>query len=276
MLRRSKIDTKTYNPRTYIVSSGDAFSSRKAAEFEQEILQRENGKSNVSSFASPEKELEPPTSRVRDVSPGGSTSRTRTRTSTSSASMMSSYVVVTIPRARRVHQSFLTTPFSTLYCLWTCLRIIQGRHPDQIRSLTPRTPDVAQKQHQRHGTPPLSVDYPGVILTNGPGTAVCVIIAAHVLRILNNVLPRCFLRFLGIRTRPQGPDQCSGSGSVSAMNTRYLRTIFIESWARVTTLSLSGRIVLPVVDRFLVQWEPLDGYSSWLGGKAEFAGTLVC
>ena len=38
-----------------------------------------------------------------------------------------------------------------------------------------------------------------------------------------------------------------------------LKTIYVESWARVKTLSLSGKILLHtgVCDRFLVQWEAL-------------------
>lgn len=263
MLRRSKLDTKTYSQRTYIVSSGDAFSARKAAEFEQEIHRRETetaaGKCDTASHAPIGKGLEPDKLAPMD--------------GICSPSVRSSYVVVTVPRARNVHQSFLTTPFSTLHCLWESLRILQGRHPDQIRTLNPlRTPNVGRKgEHVTHSSTPTTsaVEYPGVILTNGPGTAVCVIVAAHLLRIINDFLPIICLRLLGIRPR-QDPN------SMSTLNTRYLRTIFVESWARVTTLSLSGRIVLPLVDRFLVQWEHLEGYSSWLGGRAEYAGTLVC
>ena len=252
MLRRSELDTKTYSQRTYIVSSGDAFSARKATEFEQEIQRRETE-------TAAGKELEPDKLAPMD--------------GICSSSILSSYVVVTVSRARKVHQSFLTTPFSTLRCLWECLHILQGRHPAQIRTLRPLlTSNVGRKgEHGAYSLAPMTsaVEYPGVILTNGPGTAVCVVVAAHLLRILNDFLPIICLRFLGIRPR-QDPN------SMSILNTRYLRTIFVESWARVTTLSLSGRIVLPLVDRFLVQWEPLDGYSSWLGGSAEYAGTLVC
>jgi beta-1,4-N-acetylglucosaminyltransferase len=52
-----------------------------------------------------------------------------------------------------------------------------------------------------------------------------------------------------------------------------MRTIYMESWARVTTLSLSGKLLLYVlkVDRVLVQWEQLKG----IGGRAEFLGVLV-
>ncbi|KAL1959221.1 hypothetical protein VTO42DRAFT_2726 [Malbranchea cinnamomea] len=251
MLRRAQLDCRIYSRRTYVISSGDAFSARKAAEFENNILQGRGVRSKVRSPGE-ELELYRPCACEQVAAANDATS------GHGSESVPSSYVVVTVPRARKVHQSFLTTPWSTLRCLWACLRILQGRHRDQIRAFSSTSSAPPEAFH----------DYPGVILTNGPGTAVCVIVAAHVLRALNNVVPRPFLHLLGIHPRDHSLD--------SLTNTRYLRTIFIESWARVTTLSLSGKIVLPVVDRFLVQWEPLEGYSSWLGGKAEYAGTLVC
>jgi beta-1,4-N-acetylglucosaminyltransferase len=49
-----------------------------------------------------------------------------------------------------------------------------------------------------------------------------------------------------------------------------MRTIYVESWARVRRLSLSGTILVGVVDRFLVQWEGLRGL-----GRAEYIGVLV-
>ena len=69
-----------------------------------------------------------------------------------------------------------------------------------------------------------------------------------------------------------------------------MRSIYIESWARVRTLSLSGRILKPLVDRFLVQWPQLaiseddgDGVQvnstspkpGFVPAKAEFVGPLV-
>ncbi|KAG8783528.1 UDP-N-acetylglucosamine transferase subunit [Serendipita sp. 411] len=48
------------------------------------------------------------------------------------------------------------------------------------------------------------------------------------------------------------------------------RVIYIESFTRVKTLSLSGRILRPLVDRFVVQWPNLtrkgekERYSGWL------------
>jgi len=51
-----------------------------------------------------------------------------------------------------------------------------------------------------------------------------------------------------------------------------LRTIFIESWCRVNDLSLTGRLVFPLSDVFLVQWpQLLEKY----GPKARYEGAVV-
>jgi beta-1,4-N-acetylglucosaminyltransferase len=75
---------------------------------------------------------------------------------------------------------------------------------------------------------------PAVILCNGPGTCVPVCIVA------------LMLRFLGLsRTR----------------------IVFVESFARVRSLSLSGRLLYPFADLFVVQWAAVH---------AKFPRTLVC
>ncbi|KAI0645600.1 oligosaccharide biosynthesis protein Alg14 like-domain-containing protein [Trametes meyenii] len=76
-----------------------------------------------------------------------------------------------------------------------------------------------------------------ILLLNGPGTCLVLCIAAHLNRIL------------GLRSP---------------------RLIYIESFARVRHLSLSGKLLRPLVDRFVVQWPELakkDGkrvYRGWL------------
>jgi len=55
--------------------------------------------------------------------------------------------------------------------------------------------------------------------------------------------------------------------------------IYVESFARVSRPSLSARLVRPLVDRFVVQWEPLAERlnarpSNWLA-RAEQHGFLV-
>jgi UDP-N-acetylglucosamine:LPS N-acetylglucosamine transferase len=51
-----------------------------------------------------------------------------------------------------------------------------------------------------------------------------------------------------------------------------IRTLFIESWCRVRTPSGTGRLVYPVADRFLVQWDPLLGR---YGPKAKLGGRVL-
>lgn len=237
MLQRAPLDPTLYTHRTYVVSSGDAFSAQKAVEFEESVLLQSGmpGKDERSTYGG-------------DAAADINSKDLRSESDPTSATK--AYTIVTVPRARRIHQSLLTAPFSTLHCFWACLCVLRGKIPGQ----------------QVHPT------YPDLILTNGPATAVCVILAARLLRLLNGLFslrPR-------IKEDGNSPIQ-EPSGT--------LRTIFIESWARVTTLSLSGKIVLPLVDRFLVQWSGLEGRvgwnASWILGRgsppkrAEFVGALV-
>jgi len=185
------LDPSSYTHRSYVVSEGDEFSALKAHEFEKLLATKQSlrGKSVGNGH-------------VEDGC---------------------DYDICSVLRARKIHQSLLTTPVSALRCLWACFAILHS--PNGTKTASRRQPA-----------------YPDLILTNGPGTAVCVVLAA------------LFLRFFAVR------------GTHGKM-----RTIYVESWARVRRLSLSGRILLGVVDRFIVQWEGLRG----VGGRAEYLGVLV-
>lgn len=119
-------------------------------------------------------------------------------------------VVHTIPRARRVRQSWLTTPLSCAQCLAGTVAVL------------------------------VKEGVPDVVLLNGPGAAVVVVAVVMAARVLS----------LG-----------RGAG----------RCIYVESFARVTSLSLSGRLLYYVADRFIVQWEALK--ERW--PRAEYYGILV-
>jgi len=113
-----------------------------------------------------------------------------------------------VPRARRVGQSWLSTPWDCLLCLVGCLRaFVDGGVPD-------------------------------VLVCNGPGSAVLMVLMA------------LGCRFFGLaRTR----------------------TVYVESLARTRSLSLSGKLLYPLVDRFFVQWPKLrERYP-----RAEYRGILV-
>ncbi|KAL4868809.1 hypothetical protein BDV12DRAFT_169085, partial [Aspergillus spectabilis] len=170
-----------------------------------------------------------------------------------------SYCIVTVPRARRVHQPYFTAPFTTLQSLWSCLLVLRGLHSDQ----------------QQKGLPPqLPSPYPDLILTNGPATAVCVVLAAKLLRMCHNCLG--FLFPARKHSHPRSMAGARGDRKAPLSEDVRLRTVFVESWARVKTLSLSGKILLPFADRFLVQWPALEGRRAWPGmRKTEYVGPLV-
>ena len=207
MLRQLSCLKTKFSHRTYIVSLGDDFSASRAREFEAHVSEPAPGASD-----------RPNDDRSRGI-----------------------YSILTVTRARRIHQSLLTTPWSALLCLKDCIAALRGTHPDQNTSFSGQPADL--------------------IITNGPGTGVCVVLAAVILRVLHplaNVFP-VWYRSEGSQTRQQ-------------FFTPRTRTVFIESWARVTTLSLSGKVLLPLVDRFLVQWPSLQGRGN---GRAEYVGALV-
>jgi UDP-N-acetylglucosamine:LPS N-acetylglucosamine transferase len=74
------------------------------------------------------------------------------------------------------------------------------------------------------------------------------------------------------------PDIIISTGSEIAIPVFYIakllgiRTMFIESLCRVKEASLSGKIVYPVSDVFLVQWEEL---LSKFGKKAQYWGNVL-
>ena len=130
-----------------------------------------------------------------------------------------------VPRAREIHQPLSTTPMSSYRCFMECRKALGS---------------------------PSAEAYPDVVITNGPATAVMVILAA------------IWLKFFGVA--PVGK----------------LMIIYVESWAMVKTLSLSGRILLSmgVCDEFLVQWEYLakscnESWWSSFRQKVKWNGFLV-
>ncbi|KAI9101373.1 oligosaccharide biosynthesis protein Alg14-like protein, partial [Phlyctochytrium arcticum] len=81
---------------------------------------------------------------------------------------------------------------------------------------------------------------PDIILCNGPGTCVPICLLSYLLRVL-----------LPFSSSP--------------------RIIYVESIARVSSLSLSGKILYWITDRFFVQWPQLT--KTYPG--AEFRGRMV-
>lgn len=191
------LNWRRYTHRTWVVSSGDAFSAARAREFEEEAAARYGGKE------------------------------------------VGTWTIVMVPRARRIHQSLLTTPVSALNCLWECLQLLCLPERNAVSKGAKGSKDVDGLEIRTARD-----SYPDLILTNGPATATIVVLASLILRFFNM-------------------DQCNTRGK--------MRTVYVESWARVKKLSLSGKLLCQVVDRFLVQWEQLDG----VGGRGEYLGVLV-
>ncbi len=100
--------------------------------------------------------------------------------------------------------------------------------------------------------------------------------AAHpTVRNLKNLNKNLLLAWRLLRTLR--PDLILTTGSGVAVPFLWIgrmlgiRTIFIESITRITEISLTGRLVYPFVDRFLVQWEELATKYP----KAEYHGRIL-
>ncbi|KAI4186880.1 MAG: hypothetical protein LQ348_004161 [Seirophora lacunosa] len=154
-----------------------------------------------------------------------------------STKVPSTYDISVVPRARNIHQPLLTTPISSLRCLLACFSILRATGTQSPSGSNADQRSGCSRAHD------IQYAYPDLIVANGPATAVLIVIASLLLRIF---------RVPGAEGK--------------------MRTIYVESWARVSTLSLSGKILRAcgMVNRMLVQWETLGKT-----GQGEFRGALV-
>ncbi|KAK0484373.1 glycosyltransferase family 1 protein [Armillaria luteobubalina] len=128
------------------------------------------------------------------------------------------FAVWTIPRARRVHQSLLSSPLTALWSLLRCMQHV---------TISPLLSSSSASQ-----------PFADVLILNGPGTCLSLCIAIYVNKFIGLPVPKL---------------------------------IYVESFARVHSLSLSGKLLRPLVDRFVVQWpQTLTD-----GGRGECFGRLV-
>ena len=145
------------------------------------------------------------------------------------------YEIVIVPRAREIHQGLLTTPWSCLRCLLTCTRLLLRLQ---------KVPGV-----------------PDLVLTNGPATALIVLLAVQVVRIWNEII-HLFPWHKGGRGMKEGDRR-------GVEKRGGLKTMYIESWARVRTPSLTLKLVywLRLGDRVIVQHRGLAerGWGEWRG-----------
>ena len=78
---------------------------------------------------------------------------------------------------------------------------------------------------------------PSLVVSNGPGVAVPIIYIGFILKIL--------------------------------LVLQEFKILFIESYCRTTSISLSGKLLQPICDKFIVLWEHLKG------GKKEYIGKIL-
>jgi len=195
------LDWKDYNHRTWVVGTGDAISAQRAREFEEMAVQ----------LSTQDNLMIGKVKKATDLGAG-------------------SYDIVTVPRAREIHQPAYTAPLSSLTCMRACYELLL-KHTSDTRD--------------GHASQSGEKDFPDVILCNGPATSTILVFTSML------------LRFFDVKG-------CSTRGK--------MRTVYVESFARVKKLSLSGRLLVNVVDRFLVQWPQLERAA---GGRAQYIGVLV-
>ncbi|KAI9671862.1 MAG: UDP-N-acetylglucosamine transferase subunit [Alyxoria varia] len=231
------LETHKYTHRSYVVSSGDSFSSKKALAFEEELKDRAD-------------------KVAQEATDGAGNGSKRSLAIVGEPGYYGTYDISVVARARRVHQSIWTAPWSSFLCLSDCFHSLRRPAPasssDPLRNV---------------------VFYPDIVLTNGPGSAVIMVLAANIVLSLSKIP---FLsRYLQL---PKKPRVQSGSDTFLAGRGK-LKTVYVESWARVRRLSLSGKILLRLrlCDRFLVQWKGLlaCGKEGRGRGVMEYAGWLV-
>jgi UDP-N-acetylglucosamine:LPS N-acetylglucosamine transferase len=102
-----------------------------------------------------------------------------------------------------------------------------------------------------------------------------VTLANRRMRLFPLILLKNSFRVLRI-LRKERPDVVVSTGALNAVPVCYLakllgsRIVFIESFAKLSEPSLSGRLVSPIADLFIVQWESMLRYYR----KAVYGGSL--
>lgn len=134
------------------------------------------------------------------------------------------YRLVELPRARKVAQSYLSAVGTTLYSLLVTFWKLAAE--PLVKGDLKRVPDL--------------------LIVNGPGTCVVVVLVYRLLKVSGNLLRRAVRRL--------------ANSELQLLGQRSPQIIYVESFARVSSLSLSGKILKNVVDEFIVQW-PVEGYT---------------
>lgn len=134
-----------------MISSGDDFSAGRAEEYERGLVCAKSKRKNEG--------------KGQEGGEGGGKGPTREGREEGIGNK--GYSIHTVPRARHIYQSLLTTPLSCLRSLYACITVLL-HHPE---------------------------GYPDLVLTNGPATSLIVILASTILHYFS------FLPFLSARAR---------------------------------------------------------------------------
>lgn len=145
----------------------------------------------------------------------------------------SDFSITSIPRARSVGQSFISSIPTTSFCFMKCMLLFTTIKAD-------------------------------LVLMNGPGTCIPITIALLLKRVIinsihHNNLPCSLISCLILIS---SSEYCFGA---------KCRIVYVESFARVRTLSLTGKIMYRLADNFLVQWPELKA----LCPKVDYIGTIM-
>ena len=206
-----QLDTTVYAPIIYIVGESDVTSIPRLQRYISS-LKNEGEMNNSSQYRLCWEGRYP-----QDINDDKNTT-----TTTDDPTILSQAHVYTLPRAREVHQSYLSSIFTTLYSTYKTLQLLYTIRPN-------------------------------LIMTNGPGTCVPLVYCAFVLRLWFSLMN-------DDTTKHSTTPRSNNSDNNKRSNHHHLllyRTIFIESICRVKTLSLSGKLVYPIVDSFMVHWPNL-------------------
>ncbi|KAL9100400.1 MAG: hypothetical protein Q9163_004222 [Psora crenata] len=236
-----ELDPSRYTHRTYLFSSGDSMSATRALAFEANLANRTadtrggeivNGNTEASLGTEASDKWTGNKGREKKEEEG------------------QTWCIHQVPRARQIHQSLLTTPFSCFSCLLACLQLLR-RHPK-------------------------GWGYPDLVLVNGPATSLILVLATLLVRYFSFLDVNSAWRSIGGelegQRRQQQQQRMTKKTKKKKMDRGKLRTIYVESWARVKTPSLSLKIIHwgGLCDRVLVQWEPLARQ-----GWGEYRGDLM-
>lgn len=148
-----------------------------------------------------------------------------------------------------------------------CLACSVGGHLTQLRQLKPL--------YSRYPHFFITEDTP---LTRGMGEED----ETYLVKLVNRrnllfpfILLKNSFRVLGILRR-QRPDIIISTGALNAVPVCYIgkllgaKVVFIESYAKVHSPTLSGRLVHPIADLFIVQWQTMLKHYK----KAVYGGSL--